>query len=142
MVLGGSTSVLPLVYFFLMISSPANNVLEKDAALAAYGAQIQLLGVFASLPPLLFIVREKVKRRPSMGKIRSAVLCASIMIASSMIGIAFGFFGIVYQWFAIALVSFPFSFAIVDADLLLVYVLGVAGFFDRLLSWAGWSSFD
>jgi hypothetical protein len=142
MVISGSGTVLPLVYFFLLMSSAANSVLEKDVALAAYGAQIQLLGVFASLPPLLFIVREKVKPRPSMGGIRLAVFYASVMIVSSMIGMAFGFLGIVYQMFAIIPVGFPFFFAIIDADLLLFYVLGVAGFFNRLLSWAEWSSFE
>lgn len=136
MVVSGSAAVFPLVYFFLLVSSAANSVLEKDVALAAYGAQIQLLGVFASLPPLLFIVRERVKARPSMGGIKVAVYYASLMIVSSMIGIACGFIGIVYQWFAIIWVGFPFFFSILDADLLLFYVLGVAGFFNRLLSWA------
>jgi uncharacterized membrane protein YhdT len=128
-----------LVYFLLLTLRGPNNVLEKDVALAAYSAQIQLLGVFASLPPLLFIVREKVKPEPSMGGIKLAVFYASGMILSSMIGMASGFLGILYQWFAISAVGFPFIFVILDGDILLIYVLGTAGFFNRSLSWAEWS---
>ena len=127
-------------YWYLFFSKAGANVpIPLDLSLAAYDAQIQVLGILASLPPLLFVVREKVKPLPSRSAIQLAVVYASFMIISSMIGITLGLFGIINAYFDVSSVVLPLLFAFLDADFLLLYVCRVAGVFDRLLSWAQWS---
>jgi hypothetical protein len=128
------------VYWYLLNLIAGNNVsIARDSSLAVYGAQIQVLGVLASLPPLLFVLREKVKPTPSKEAFGVVVTYASLMIVISMIGIGWSLFDMIYSQFYVSSVARPFGFAILDSCVLLAYMSGIAAFFDHWLSWAEWS---
>lgn len=127
------------IEYMVLSSNQLSVTIPREPALAAYSAQIQVLAVFASLPPFLFVIREKLKPAAKKPAIKQMALFASTLIFGSTLGIAANLLGIVSQSYSIFAVAFPFSFVILDASGLLWYILGIAGTLDRLLSWANWS---
>lgn len=134
------SAMVPLIaYQDSLIFTGQNVTLKSDIALAAYAGQLQILSVFASIPPLLFIVREKTKPEPDEKSIRLVIGYALLLIVLSTIGMASSLLGIMRQEFGFISVGLPFNFVILDAEALVAYVLGTGGFLNRLLSWVGLS---
>lgn len=118
-----------------LAASFGTQTMERDVALAVYGAQIQMFTLFATIAPVFFVFFEY--RRPAKTEIETAALFCILEIVASLAGMSFSFSFMVMSTKAVyvSMLGTPFFFATLAATALLLFLLDAADMLQPVYKW-------